>query len=395
MRTLTNAADSSLSFGGSRTTRFLGWASNKVPGTVRLLWRPLGVFLLSRLVVFAAIMIAGIVDQRDGLMASLGLWDGNWYLSIARGGYELPTAPPWRSNVAFFPLLPLSIRGASTLSGAPALWAAVVVVHLYGAALTVVLWLLVRRLTDRDVADRTTWLFWFFPGAAVFSMVYAEPVMVTFAAACLLALLTRRWLIAGGAAALAGAARPTGIALAACCLWESVRAVRRDGEWRSLVAPALAPLGLLGFFGYLWTLSGRPDTWFAAQRAGWGAGIDFGASIVGRVVGVVQHPLDINAERVLELFGLGLVAIGVFLLWRWRPPGVIWVYTIGVLAFGLLSETATAAGTRPRLVLAAFPLIVAVARFLRGKAFLAAIMVSGALMAASAVIYTTRWWVIP
>jgi hypothetical protein len=373
----------------------LSWTSSTASRAAHLLWRPLAVYLLSRLVVFAAIMIAGVVDQRDGLVGSLGLWDGHWYLSIARDGYELPTAPPWRSNVAFLPLLPLSIRGASIVSGSEELSAAVVAVHLYGAALTVVLWLLVKRLTDRDVADRTLALFWFFPGAAVFSMIYAEPVMLTFAALCLYALLTRRWLIAGGAAALAGAARPTGIVLAACCLWESIRAVRRDRDWRALLAPALAPLGLLTFFGYLWALSGRPDTWFAVQRAGWGAGIDFGASIVRQVASFLQHPLALNTDRALELFGLGVVAIGLFMLWRWGPPAIVWVYTIALLAFLLLSGTATAGGTRPRLVLTVFPLIIAIARSLRGMAFLATVTLSGALMAATAIVYTTPLWVIP
>ena len=362
---------------------------------VAMLWRPLAVYAISRVVVVTAILIANAVSGRDGLLASLRLWDGDWYLSIAADGYRLPTAPSPQSNVAFFPLLPLSIRAATVLWGGAALPAAIVVVHLYGTALAIILWLLIRHVTDRSVADRGTTLFWFFPGAAVFSMLYSEPVMLTFAAACLYMLLTRRWLMAGAAAALAGMARPTGIVLVACCLWQSALVVRREGNWRALIAPAVAPIGLLAFSAHLWIVVGRPDSWLSMQRAGWGAGIDYGAWILQDLSRLFRNPLALNTDTAMEVFGLGVVILGVILLWRWHPPGVVWVYTIGQLAFILMMSSATAGGTRPRLVMAAFPLIIAIARWLHGWSFAAAVAVSCVLMAASAIVYTTPLWVIP
>jgi hypothetical protein len=286
---------------------------------------------------------------------------------------------------------------AAVLSGSAALPAAVVVVHLYGVALTIILWVLIRHLADRCVADRGTALFCFFPGAAVLSMVYAEAVMLTFAAACLYALITRRWLIAGAAAALAGAARPTGVVLVACCLFQSLQFINltRESTWRPLIAPGLAPVGTVAFFGYLWTITGRLDSSMAAHQVGWGAGIDYGARILRGLSAVLRNPLELNVDKAMELFGLGIVLVGGMFLWRWRPPAVVWVYTIGVLMFTLMTYTGTAGGTRPRFVMAAFPLIIAIARSLRGGAYVAALLISAALMAASAIVYTTPWWVIP
>ena len=61
------------------------------------------------------------------------------------------------------------------------------------------------------------------------------------------------------------------------------------GEWRSLWAPVLAPLGIASFFVYLWAHAGSPFEYFRAQRAGWQGGTYFDG-IPGRLLPPV-HPL--------------------------------------------------------------------------------------------------------
>jgi hypothetical protein len=365
-----------------------------------LLW-PLCIFAISRVVVFGSVAIAGVLRHRD-LLSSLAIWDGMWYLSAAHGysliGYILHPiqgALPGQSNMAFLPVLPLSIRAVSAITGLHALEAGILVVHVYGAALAVLLWQLIVRLTDKRVANRSVALFWFFPGAVVLSMIYAESALLVFAVVCLLALLDGRWVTAGIFAALAGAARPTGIVLVACCLWQAGRAIRRNHEWQALAAPVLAPLGMAAYFVYLWIETGQPDMWIQIERAGWGGGVDFGRQTMSGVVSAFREPASINTSVLLQLTGVAVVLVGGFFMWRWRPSSLIVVYTAGVLAMTLLSRTEPVGGFRPRLVLVAFPLIVSIAHQVRGRAFLILLVGSAASLAGAAIVYTAQGWVIP
>ena len=53
-------------------------------------------------------------------------------------------------------------------------------------------------------------IFCLFPGSIVFSMVYAEGLLIPLAAGCILALQRRRWVMAGALAGLATATAASG-----------------------------------------------------------------------------------------------------------------------------------------------------------------------------------------
>lgn len=370
---------------------------HRIRDGIRPLARPLAIYAASRVLVVAVVAVSEGIRGGDGLISALTTWDGNWYISAASGYSSEPiegvSAP--QSNIAFLPVLPLSIRATSIVTGLSLRLSAILVVHIYGAAATVLMWILLRRLAGEDVATRSIALFWFFPGSAVLSMAYAETAMLTFAAACLYALLIGRWWVAGATAALASATRPTGIVLAVCCLWQAIHVARDRAEWRGFLSVLLAPMGLAAYFLYLWALTGHPDAWIVAQRAGWRAELDFGRGTVQQLIGVLRDPLSLNTALLLQMIGIGLVILGGVFLSRWRPPAPLVVYTVGVLAVALVSSTPSAGGARPRFVLMAFPLIASIAREVRGRLFYALVLVSGLSMAAAAVVYTTEWWVIP
>ena len=113
-----------------------------------------------------------------------------------------------QSSIAFFPGYPLLIRALSTPFGLSPVFAGCAVSLFAGVAATVGLWQLAVRLSDEGTADRSVVLFAFFPSAFVLSMVYADALFIALSVWCLLALLDRRWLAAGAAAAAAGLVRP-------------------------------------------------------------------------------------------------------------------------------------------------------------------------------------------
>ena len=361
-------------------------------------WRPLAVPLLawasSRLVVLAAIAVANHL-RADGqrVADALHFWDGNWYLDAA-GGYTYPNLnvpDVGQIDIAFFPLFPALIRAAETITGWTPLAAAVLVTSIFGATSIVAIWMLVNRISGREVADRAAMLVAFFPGTIALTLIYSEGVMLTAAALSLLALIDRRWVLAGVFGALASAARPNGIAVAAACGVAALIAIHRRREWKALAAPAIAPLGMLLYLGWLWAATGAANVWFRVQDEGWGEGIDYGASTARDFTQFyfrLPRDLDfLNIPFIVHMRALGLifVVISAVLLVRWRPPAAVWIYAVAVMAMSLLSQTL---GARPRFIFTAFPLIVAVAWSVRGAAYSAVLASTAVLLAAAAVIYT-------
>ena len=328
------------------------------------LLRPVGIFLASRAVVLLALWFATRLAPERSLGEYASTWDGGWYLAAATGGYPDAVPEAAGSTLAFFPVYPLLVRAADGLPGVAPVEAALLVGGVAALLATVVIWLLGRALLGADVADRAVALLVFFPGSFVLSMVYAEGLMLLLASGCLLALVRRRWLLAGVLAALGTASRPNAVALVASCAWAAVVAIRSRGSWRALVAPALAPLGMLGFFTYLWARTGEPTAWFQAQRAGWQERV-IPLAIVDDVQQLARDPF-VDMNNTVVVVGALLALAGVALLLRSRLPGEVVVFAVVVLGLAFVSETL---GPRPRFILAAFPVFYAVAVRVRGVAF--------------------------
>lgn len=337
-------------------------------------WRhlrvPLGAFAASRLVALAAAFLSTFVPPGGALVDdSLTFWDGDWYLRVVDEGYAAdlerhPDGSAANNTHAFFPLYPFLVRIVRLVLPVSLEVGALLVAVTFGALATVALWHLAAEVADRAVADRASTLFAFFPGSYVLSTAYSEPVMLTFAIGSLWALARRQWLLAGLAAAAATAARPNAVAVVAACAWAAGAAIVRRREWRALLAPALAPLGILGFFGFLWRRTGDATTWFTVQREGWGEGIDFGRAAWRQVDEFVAQPWANFGIAVTMVGLLGMVALTVVLL-RARLPGPLNVYTAVIFALALLTKTLTA---RPRFILAGAPAFIAVARRVEGHA---------------------------
>ena len=345
--------------------------------------RALAFYLTSRVVVLIAVLCAnasrpGLVNHRGlilwpavpssgRLLDGFGVWDAGWYVHIATHGYVAPPLPtsPLGGDMAFFPLFPILVRALSLATGTSPLAAGWLVALFTGAAATVGVWHLTRAVAGQALADRAVALWVLFPGAFVLSLVYAEGLTVACAALCLLMLLRRRWVLAGLAAAAAGATQPTGLVLGACCAWAAGAALRRGRDWKALGAPALAPLGAAAYFGYLWARTGDPKAWFDSEKLFWSRG-HFGPywTVLRPVAHYLHDPGAVfhnpglwdNGVRVA---GLVVVAVCAYLLWRWRPPAVVTLWAGGTVLFALMSAPV---GARPRFVLVAFPLIAALAR---------------------------------
>lgn len=312
------------------------------------------IYVASRIVTLVAVAVAATVRPELTMRGALTSWDSSWYLRVAEFGY--PSAVPViagevePNTLAFFPLFPAAIRVVQE-TGLSYFVAGLLVSTISGLGATALLWCLLRKRYDSDIANRGVALFCFFPGSFILSMIYSEPLMLMFSIGCLLALLDRRWLLAGTLAALASATRPNGIAVGAACAWAALIAIRQRQEWRALVAPMIAPLGLVGYLGFVWLHTDDATAWLRTQRDGWKEGLDL-TSWFDKTILVLRDPLaDVN--MLIAVLGLVFVAVSLTLLVRQRPPGPILAYTLVVAAMAV----AFSVGARPRFILTAFPLV--------------------------------------
>jgi hypothetical protein len=355
-------------------------------------------------------------------------WDSLWYARVAGGGYGYEVRLPngdVHSDLAFFPLLPwlerllaavgpLSYADAgfivSALASLAAAWGIFAVVdHVYGQKEEGA-----TRTPGRVVAGdgrAGVWavLLWaVLPVGIVQSMAYSESLFTALAAWSLYTVLTGRWVVAGGLALLAGLTRPVGLAVVAALWAAAVASFVQDRSTRAsygahhaarapvtaphaparrLLGMLLAPLGAAGYVLWVGHHTGRGPFGYLDVQAGWRNGFDGGYAFA-RFIGArfTSFPS--------ALAGLGL-AVGVALVvWlysvgvRQRQPTVLLVYSGVVTALALCASGYF--GSKPRLLLPAFPLLLPLALALARARLSRSAPLIGSVALASAV-YGAFW----
>lgn len=343
-----------------------------------------------------ALALWGLADGKGARHLLSARWDSIWYARIAEQGYGYTLHLPGgkvHSDMAFFPLLPwlerllsavlpLSVPDAglvvSAVASLCAAWGIFAVGdHLYGRRTGVALVVLWAAL----------------PVGVVQSMAYSESLFTALAAWSLYCLLTGRWVWAGAFAALAGLTRPVGAAVVAA-VWITaavalLRARRapdpRPPLPRLLLGVALAPLGWLAYFAWVGARTGSVTGYLDVQ-GGWGNGFDgglaFGSFVWERLAGPAFPA------------GLGLLAGVVLVLVLYRAgvrqgqPLPLLVFTGTVLLLALTAKGYF--GSKPRLMMPAFPLLLPLAAALARLRTVRAVSVVTVVALASAV-YGAFW----
>lgn len=339
-------------------------------------------------------------------------WDALWYTRVAELGYGYEVRLPngdVHSNLAFFPLLPwlerllhavtpLSYADAgfvvSLLASLAAAWGIFAVAgHVYGhraGVCAVLVWAVL-------------------PVGIVQSMAYSESLFTALAAWSLYAVLTGRWVTAGVLASLSGLTRPVGLAVVAAVWTAGVTSFLRHRKPSSSAASIartrstapepgahaarralgmfLAPLGAVGYVLWVGHRTGKGPLGYLDVQAGWRNGFDGGYAFARFVA-------DKFTSFPSALAGLGLI-IGVgLLLWlyavcvRQRQPLPLLVYAGAVLALALCASSYF--GSKPRLLLPAFPLLLPLALALARLRTSRSALVVGCVAVASAVY--GAWW---
>ncbi|MGW2299948.1 hypothetical protein [Streptomyces sp. NPDC001809] len=339
-----------------------------------------GGYALTRLVGLAVLAIASAATGEDGLHRLKGRWDSVWYVRIAENGYGYQSTLPngdVHPDLAFFPLLPALERGLSAVLPLDAAGAGLLVSWTAGLAAAWGMY----RCGEHAFGPRTgvllAVLWGVYPTAFVQSMAYTETLFTALAAWSLLAVLRGRWILAGVLCAAAGLTRPTAVALIAALGVTALTALVRDRRLpaRTLLGVLIAPLGWLGYIAYVGVRQDSATAYFEVQAA-WGNSIDGGVALARFIAGL-PWPAALGLCAALALLGW-LVVLCV----RQRQPLPLLVYTVGVVGVSLVG--AAYFGSRPRLMMPAFGLLLPPAAALARLRLRTAVPVLAGLALASA-----------
>jgi len=297
--------------------------------------------------------------------------DGGHYGAIAAHGYTYPAGQLAHASVfSWFPGYPAVIDSIAWLPGVTIVAAGLVVTGLAGLAAAWGLTTLGMKLTgDPRISLLMVAIWAVAPSSTVLSMVYAEALFCALAIWALVALVGRRWLTAAGLTLVAGTVRSTALALilavCAAALIAVIQAVRARQPfalwWRPVAAALLAPLGLLGFLGYVALATHRLDGWFWVEKHIMHMVFDWGTSTLRVVRGTV-----LGSPSVADVLVVAAIATAVLLmLWSLteRIPVYLHVYTIVVVVMAL-TTSANWISSKPRFMLPAVLLALPVARLL-------------------------------
>ncbi|MGA5899693.1 mannosyltransferase family protein [Streptomyces venetus] len=338
-------------------------------------------------------------------------WDALWYTRVAELGYGYEVRLPngdVHSNLAFFPLLPWLERLVAAVSPLSYADGGFVVSLCASVAAAWGIFAVADRVYGRRAGVCAVLLWAVLPVGIVQSMAYSESLFTALAAWALYAVLTGRWVSAGTLALLAGLTRPVGLAVVAA-VWAAGmatfvrdrRAAGPDGARDALRAPApagadvarrvlgmlLAPLGAAGYVLWVGHRTGKGPLGYLDVQAGWRNGFDGGYAFA-RFVG------EKFASFPSALAGMGLILGVASVVWlyaaglRGRQPLPLLVYTGVVVALALCASSYF--GSKPRLLLPAFPLLLPLALALARLRPRRSALVLGAVAIASAV-YGAFW----
>lgn len=291
-------------------------------------------------------------------------WDSLWYVRVVDQGYGFVlTAPDGRrlSDMAFFPLLPWLERAVSWLTGLSEPDAGLAVSALASLAAAAGIFAVVRLFGGEGAATATVVLWAALPVGIVQSMAYSESLFVAAASWSLYCALTGRWIGAGLLASTAGLTRPIGLAVVCAVLVAAGSAARRKGgpDLRIAAGALLAPLGAAGYVLWVGARRGSLLGYLDVQR-GWGNGFDGGAAFARFLGRLTAHPPYVGGP--LLAAGIGVLLWGYARGFRERYPLSVQVYSGVVILLALCSSSYF--GSKPRLLMPAFTVLVPVAAWL-------------------------------
>jgi len=339
----------------------------------------------------------------DVFFGTFDHWDAQWFLHIARDGYN-PT------SAAFFPLYPLLLHlvGSSLVFGT---LLSLVAAGLGAAAVARI----AEPVVGSEGARDSVLVLALFPTAFVFTSLYSDGLFLCLSAASFLAAQRERPWLAGIAGGLAVATRPVGLALLPALvylLWPH----RMRNAWQ-LAPLLLLPAALAGFAFYLdrklddpWAFRHAQVDWhrnaatlgpvgglWDALRDGWHSSLQI-LRHLPRDQGGAEGLAPTDQLAFWNAVHPVVLAVALALTWvAWRRLGPAFgLYSIATLGVVLsYPSNGFPLVSLPRFVMTDFPILIAIAALVQGRPGLrtATLIGLGATSAIAGVAFARDIWI--
>jgi hypothetical protein len=306
-------------------------------------------------------------------------WDAKAYVDIAQDGYGAVPA-----NNAYFPLYPLLMRLLAVPLGGSDDAYLVAGILISNVALFVGLWYLARLVAiDHELAAgrRAALYLLVFPTSVFLSVVYPESLLIALSLGAVYHARRGEWLPAGALGLLAALTRP--FIGAAVAIPIAIEAFQRSGPRAAIGSATPAAIGLVGWLGVLWRITGDPKAILTAE-ANWGVGPSL--------------PLEAFADLFdPHVYGFPYIVLGttvfvatlVVISWRMLRPSLA-AYATVVFLISVATGSLTSS---PRYYLSVFPAFVALALVAEGWVGRAYIVVGVAIGTIFTAMYALWYWV--
>ncbi|WP_156876651.1 hypothetical protein [Microbacterium luticocti] len=310
----------------------------------------------------ATVLVLFVVVGFDKGSAHLLEWDATWYRGIITRGYQLGRDDGTPSNLAFFPLYPMT---AKLLAALPfvSTGAAMLMIGIAGAVVAAVpIFLIGKHLHSVTVGFVLAMLWGAMPQSIVLVMGYPEGLFTAATAFGLLFLLRKQPVAAAVATCLAGLIRPSALPLILVVMvWSFVNLCHKPRQWRWWVSTGLAPLGTGVYLIYIAYRTGDLFGYFAIQRD-WN--LRFGKP--WELVLQAHYYLTTNDSYLVSMdiylpIVVAFVLLVIMLAGRWRWPGYSWIVLYTIVAAALVVTRATFFWSESRQFLVLFPLLLPLA----------------------------------
>ncbi len=348
------------------------------------------------LLLFAFVgLLPGEANAKPDFWTAISAWDGEWYLRIAREGYQY-YGPNVQSAIVFWPLYPILGRMAAAVVG-DLNWGFLLVTTASFFAFIYYLYRLAALDFSTDTAERAIVYAALFPGAFVLAGFYSETTAFALTVATFYYARTGRWPVAVVLGFLTALTRLQALAILAPLAYEFWR--QRGIRWQALCL-GLIPLGTLAFVLYLWHVTGSPWTLFSDEKTAWFRTPILPWEQVGIALDRALWPRNhyITSVNLLDA-GSTLLFIGLTVWSVFKMPPAYWLYGVPVL-IAALSTTIDPAKAPPtssvtRYLMAVFPAYIALGRIAK-NAFVDQCLrwTFAFLLAVFAIYFFSRNWVL-
>ncbi|WPF66286.1 MULTISPECIES: hypothetical protein [unclassified Corynebacterium] len=341
------------------------------PTSTRLIWLYGAIAFLVGAVVRVVVMAIFARANEDSLGGLMMQWDTHHYERIAERGYfagpTIDDVPPEHRLLAFFPAIPLLMRLGHALTGLEYDTVGMVFNVFFGVAMAAGVAAIAARMgAGRRGMIGAAFVVTSAPMAVTFSMPYTEALFGALAFWALVAMMDRRWWLAGLLIFAAGFVRLTAVDLVAVLAVMVVLYGRT--QWRAWVALALSPLSALGYVWWASSHTSEVGGYFGLQKEGWHTGFDFGVASVKFAWNTLMTSQELGYFLSVAVMIAALVALA--LAWG-KGPLPLWLFAAALSANILLSDGIM--HSRPRLLLPAaivlVPLVLGWGKRVSGRAY--------------------------